>query len=270
MTMASNSVVPARWDKLVHDLKNPVVWQGACGIVCFFLIWQILHALGLITVLPSPIQVIQGLARQLLSKNYWQSWLASLLRVYAGFFLAAALAVPVGIAIGLRRRFRYMWFPILEILRPIPPIAWLPLAILFWPSPELTMVFLTFMGAFFPIFLNVLTGIENIDARYIQAARSLGASPSALFWRILVPGALPALFTGLAIGIGITWNVLIAAEMAAGKRGLGYLTWDAYMNQSLVGIVVGMLSIGIAGIVSSGLVIWLGRIVVPWRRSQSR
>lgn len=159
-------------------------------------------------------------------------------------------------------------FPILEVLRPIPPLAWLPLSILFWPSPEATMVFLTFLGAFFPIFINILAGIDRIDIRYIQAARSLGAGQATLFWRVMVPGALPALFTGLSIAIGITWEVVIAAEMASAQLGLGYLTWNAYMSQSLVGIVVGMLSIGVAGMVSSGIMGWIGRNAMPWRRGR--
>ncbi len=266
--MSAETVPLPSWRaKAIWNLKNPVLWQGATGIVVFFVLWQLLRSLGIISVLPGPIAVIRGIAQQTVRESYWQSWLASLFRIYAGFFIAVVLAVPMGIAIGLRRKIRYTWFPILEILRPIPPIAWLPLAILFWPSTELTMVFLTFLGAFFPIFLNVLSGIENIDARYIQAARSLGASPSRLFWRILVPGALPSLFTGMTLGVGITWNVLIAAEMAAGKLGLGYFTWNAYMNQSLVGIVVGMLSIGIAGIISSGLMVCIAKLAMPWRRS---
>lgn len=265
MSTAASVGVPSWQEKLTHNLKNPAVWQGGAGLLGFFALWEFLHITRLVTILPGPVDVIRGLGQQLVRASYWQSWLASLFRVYAGFFIAAVLAIPTGVAVGLRRKFRYMWFPILEIFRPIPPIAWLPLAILFWPSQELTMVFLTFMGAFFPIFLNVLSGIENIDVRYIQAARSLGSSPSSLFWRILVPGALPSLFTGLTLGIGITWNVLIAAEMAAGKRGLGYLTWDAYMNQSLVGIVIGMLSIGVAGIISSALMAWISKVVMPWR-----
>jgi NitT/TauT family transport system permease protein len=157
-----------------------------------------------------------------------------------------------------------MTFPVLEVIRPIPPLAWLPISILFWPSSEMTMIYLTFLGAFFPILINVLAGIDNIDQRYIQAALSLGASKRSLFWKILVPGALPSLFTGLTIAIAITWEVVIAAEMASGDNGLGYLTWNSYMSHSMVGILVGMLSIGIAGIVSSQAIAWLGRNVMPW------
>jgi NitT/TauT family transport system permease protein len=136
---------------------------------------------------------------------------------------------------------------------------------LFWPTSEATMTFLTFMGAFFPILISVLAGIDRVDPRYIEAALSLGSSRRAIFWRILLPGALPYVFTGFAIAIGITWEVVIAAEMASATNGLGYLTWNAYVNHSLPGIIIGMLSIGFAGMASSAIVVWLGRRAMPWQ-----
>ena len=240
------------------------------GVLTFFAIWQAARSVGLMAVMPSPAEVVASLPKQIAQEGYWLSWYLSTQRVFFGFFSAAVLAIGIGIAMGITRNFRDIGFPILEILRPIPPLAWLPLSILFWPSPEMTMTFLTFMGAFFPIFINVLSGIDNIDARYVQAARSLGSSPRTLFWRVLIPGALPSMFTGLTIAIGITWEVVIAAEMASGNHGLGYLTWNAYMSNSLTGIVVGMLSIGLAGMISSGLMVWLGRGAMPWRRRRSQ
>ena len=252
-------------NKLVRALQNPVVWQGAIGLAVFFLVWQLTRSIGLMVIMPTPLDVLAELPKQVAQEGYWLSWAASTGRVFGGFALAAVFSIALGIAMGTTRKFREAGFPILEILRPIPPLAWLPLAILFWPKAEMTMVFLTFMGAFFPIFINVLSGIDAIDVRYIQSARSLGANSSTLFWRILVPGALPSLFTGLTIAIGITWEVVIAAEMASGNHGLGYLTWNAYMSNSLVGIVVGMLSIGVAGMISSGLMSWIGRRAMPWR-----
>ena len=245
--------------------RNPVFWQGALGIATFFLIWQGVRWLGLMTVVPSPAEVIVAVPSQISQEGYWQSWVASSLRVFGGFFTAAFFAVVLGISIGTSRKLHYAAFPILEIFRPIPPLAWLPLAILFWPTAELTITFLTFIGAFFPIFINVLSGIDNIDARFINSARSLNATPWSLFWKVLVPGALPSLFTGFTIAIAITWEVVIAAEMASGNHGLGYLTWNAYMTGSLPGIIVGMLSIGLAGLVSSLLMERLGRWAMPWR-----
>lgn len=255
-------------ERLGRALHDPVLWQGAVGILSFFVAWQLLKQVGLLAVLPGPLEVAGAVPAQMAQDGYWLSWLASARRVFLGFLVAAVFAIALGVSMGMARKLRQAGFPILEILRPIPPLAWLPLSILFWPSPEMTMVFLTFLGAFFPIFINVLAGIDNIDVRYVQAARSLGASRATLFWRVMVPGALPSLFTGLSIAIGITWEVVIAAEMASAQLGLGYLTWNAYMSQSLVGIVVGMLSIGVAGMVSSGLMGWVGRNAMPWRRGR--
>ncbi len=259
----TESLFLKRWR---NRLKSPILWQGVIGVTSFFVVWQLARTLGFMTLIPGPVEVAAALPREMKQDGYWLSWVASSQRVFGGFIAAALLAVALGVLMGMSRKLRDTTFPFMEIMRPIPPLAWLPLAILFWPSPEMTMMFLTFLGAFFPIFINVLSGIDNIDIRYVQAARSLGSSQRTLFWRVMVPGALPSLFTGLSIAIGITWEVVIAAEMASGQRGLGYLTWNAYMGHSMVGILVGMLSIGLAGMVSSGLMSWFGTRAMPWRR----
>ena len=244
-------------------LVNPALWQGVAGIVGFFVVWAFARRMGWL-VLPGPAEVAAGLPRIVSGPIYWLSWLGSSQRVFAGFAIAAVLALSLGLAMGMSRKLRLATFPVLELFRPIPPLAWLPLAILFWPSSEGTMIFLTFMGAFFPILINVLAGIDRVDPRFVEAALSLGSSRGAIFRRILLPAALPYVFTGFAIAIGITWEVVIAAEMASATNGLGYLTWNAYVNHSLPGIIIGMLSIGIAGMASSAMVTWLGRRATPW------
>lgn len=256
---------PAAWIGAVQRrVRNVDFWQGVLGIVIFLLVWQGARSFGLLQVLPGPLEVVKGAPAFMDRPDYLLSWANSSKRVFLGFVIAALLAVAIGVPMGMSRKLKDAVFPVFEVLRPIPPLAWLPLAILFWPSSEMTMVFLTFLGAFFPILINILAGIDNIDVRYIQAALSLGASRRSLFWKILVPGALPSLFTGLTIAVAITWEVVIAAEMASGDNGLGYLTWNSYMSHSMIGILVGMLSIGIAGIVSSLAVSWFGRRLMPW------
>jgi NitT/TauT family transport system permease protein len=245
-------------------LANPAFWQGLAGLVGFFAVWALARRIGWL-VLPGPGEVAAGLPRLVSEPTYWLSWAGSAQRVFAGFAVAAILAVALGLAMGISAKLRLTTFPVLELLRPIPPLAWLPLSILFWPTSEATMTFLTFMGAFFPIIISVLAGIDRVDPRYIEAALSLGSSRRAIFWRILLPGALPYVFTGFAIAIGITWEVVIAAEMASATNGLGYLTWNAYVNHSLPGIIIGMLSIGFAGMASSAIVVWLGRRAMPWQ-----
>ncbi|HKN10545.1 MAG TPA: ABC transporter permease [Pseudomonadota bacterium] len=246
-------------------LANPAFWQGLAGIAGFFAVWALAHRIGWLVV-PGPAEVAAGLPRLVSEPTYWLSWLGSGQRVLAGFAIAAVLALALGLAMGVSRKLRLTAFPVLEFLRPIPPLAWLPLSILFWPTSETTMTFLTFMGAFFPILISVLAGIDRVDSRYVEAALSLGSSRRAIFRRILLPGALPFAFTGFAIAIGITWEVVIAAEMASATNGLGYLTWNAYVNHSLPGIIIGMLSIGFAGMASSAIVVWLGRRAMPWQR----
>jgi NitT/TauT family transport system permease protein len=261
-----NAAIPgngmaARWSR---RLRNVDFWQGIAGIAIFISVWQISRTIGLMTLIPSPLEILAGAPRVMGKPDYLLSWASSAQRVFLGFGIATVLAIAIGVPMGMSRKLKQTVFPVLEVIRPIPPLAWLPLAILFWPTPEMTMVYLTFLGAFFPILINILAGIDNIDTRYVQAALSLGASRRALFWKIMVPGALPSLFTGLTIAMAITWEVVIAAEMASGDNGLGYLTWNAYMSHSMVGILIGMLSIGIAGIVSSQLVALLGRRLMPW------
>ncbi len=256
--------------RIRRGLANTVVWQEVLGLLCFFVAWQLLRRIGLLTVMPGPLEIISGIPRQISQEGYALSWLASSQRVFLGFGMAAVLALMLGILIGAARRLRALTFPIFEILRSMPPLAWLPLSLLLWPTAETAMVFLAFIGAFFPVFIYVLSGLDNIDARYVQAAMSLGASKRTLLTRILIPGALPSVFIGLTISMAITWEVVIAAEMVSANNGLGYLTWNAYMSQSMVGIMVGMLSIGFASLMSSALVKALGCRFMPWCRSQRR
>jgi NitT/TauT family transport system permease protein len=165
---------------------------------------------------------------------------------------------------GLNRYFKDLTFPTLEILRPIPPLAWVPTAVIFWPTPEMSMIFVTFLGAFFTMVLNILGGVKNVDIRYVRSAQSLGSSNKDLFWRIILPATLPSLFTGMTVGMGITWAVVVAAEMIASRSGLGFLTWKSYVAGDYPVIVIGMISIGIAGYISSAVIRLLGNRLTPW------
>jgi NitT/TauT family transport system permease protein len=151
-----------------------------------------------------------------------------------------------------------------------------PLSIIFWPTQELSITFVTFLGAFFTMVLNVVGGAKSIDIRYFQAARSMGSSSFDIFRRIILPGVLPSIAVGAAVGMGITWNVVVAAEMISGGAsqatgaggGLGFFIWNSYVGGSYPQIVVGMISIGIAGYLSSELLRRLGNRVTPWLRSR--
>jgi NitT/TauT family transport system permease protein len=162
-------------------------------------------------------------------------------------------------------------YPVFEILRPIPPLAWVPLAILFWPTQELSITFVIFLGAFYTVVVNVLGGAEQIDRRHVLAARSLGAGRLTVFRRVILPATMPSIVTGAVVGMGITWEVVVAAELISGGGqdaaggGLGFLVWNAYQGGDLARVVVGMISLGVAGYLASGAVRLAGRRLMPWQ-----
>lgn len=234
--------------------------------------WQVAASsklnLGLITFtyVPTPKAVLDAAWQLVTSSTVLAHLGSSLSRVFAGYLAASVLGVALGLAIG-----RWQWaedtlLPPLEVLRPIPAVAWIPLAILMFPSSELSMVFITFTGALFPVLLNTVHGVEAVDPRLVASARSLGAGRAAILREVIVPGALPSIVTGLAIGMGTSWFCLVTAEMIAGQFGIGYYTWEAYTLQNYPDIIVGMLLIGVLGMGSSALVKRLGALATPWYR----
>lgn len=214
---------------------------------------------------PSPAAVLNAALELAASDKLPRHVGASLARVLSGFAAAALVGVVLGVAIGRSRRAEDLLFPPLEVLRPIPAVAWIPLAVLMFPSAEASMVFITFTGALFPILLNTIHGVEGVDPRLVASSRSLGAGRFALLFEVVLPGAAPAIFTGLAIGMGTAWFCLVSAEMIAGQYGIGYYTWESYTLQNYPDIVVGMLLIGVLGMGSSVLVKKLGALATPWQ-----
>jgi NitT/TauT family transport system permease protein len=188
----------------------------------------------------------------------------SLRRILLGFGVATALGVSVGLLIGKYQTVRDLLMPALEVLRPIPAIAWVPMSIMLWPDNEVSIVFITFIGAVFPILLNTVDGVARVDRVLLNAGRSLGASEVQLFWHIILPGVMPNVFTGLAVGMGVAWVSLIAAEMISGQFGVGYFTWEAYSLVNYPAIVLGMLTIGVLGLLCSGAIRLIGRFAMPW------
>jgi sulfonate transport system permease protein len=188
----------------------------------------------------------------------------SLRRIFLGFLLAAGLSVVLGLLIGRFRLAAQSLFPPLEILRPIPAVAWIPVAILLFASAEQSMVFITFIGAFFPILLSTVHGVEGVDRRLVYASLTLGAGPIDVFREVILPGALPSIVTGLSIGMGTSWFSLVTAEMISGQFGIGYYTWEAYTLQQYPKIVLGMVTIGLLGMGSSMLIKWVGSLFMPW------
>lgn len=222
--------------------------------------------LGVITFaqVPTPVDVAKALWGLLSSSDIFSHLSNSLRRVSLGFGIAALIGVVLGVLVGRSPKVAATLLPPLEILRPIPAVAWIPLAILMFPSSEWSMVFITFTGALFPILLNAVHGVEAIDQRLIASARSLGASRWNILREVVVPGAAPSIVTGLTIGMGTSWFCLVTAEMVAGQWGIGYYTWQSFLVQHYNDVVVGMLLIGLLGMSSSALVKWAGNRLIPW------
>ncbi len=181
------------------------------------------------------------------------------------FALATTLGVTVGLMMGWRRVFRGLTFPILELLRPIPILAWIPLAIFLLPGRELPIIGLTFLAAFFISILNTLLGVQSIDQVYFRAARSLGFSEWAVLRHIIVPGALPYIFIGLQIAMAACWFSLVAAEIVSGQFGLGYKVWESYYYVQFPTMAISMITLGALGYASSALVRLVGSRLMRWR-----
>ncbi|WP_043162583.1 ABC transporter permease [Bradyrhizobium sp. Ai1a-2] len=235
-------------------------------------LWQLassLHLnLGVVTFrnVPPPTEVAESAIVLLRSPKLMAHVGSSLWRVFAGYGAAVVIGVVFGFAIGCSRAASDLLLPPLELLRPIPAVAWIPLSILVFPSSELSMIFITFIGALFPIILNTVHGVTNIDRRLVASARSLGGRPAAILREVVLPGAAPSIVTGLAIGMGTSWFCLVTAEMISGQFRIGYYTWEAYTLQNYADIIVGMLVIGLLGMGSSWLLTALGQYLMPWRR----
>ena len=219
--------------------------------------------------IPSPGEVWDKVLEVNRSTKFITNIGISVRRILLGFAVATALGVGLGLMIGRYRWARHISMPALEVFRPIPAIAWVPMSIMLWPSNEVSIVFITFLGAFFPILLNSIHGVEAIDPVLLRAARSLGARESTLMFEVVLPGALPHIFTGLAVGMGVAWVSLIAAEMISGQFGIGYFTWEAYSLISYAEIALGMITIGILGLLCSGAIRLAARLAMPWVASLS-
>ena len=197
--------------------------------------------------------------------EYYNHIGVSIRRVAIAFFLATALGVPLGLFLGWSKTFREYIFPVFETLRPIPILAWVPLAILMFTGSETPVIFLTFLASFFATALNTMLGVESIDESYSRAAYCLGASKWQVFREVIVPGAMPFVFTGLQISVGVAWFSLVAGEMVSGEFGLGYVINTSYTMVRYPTIVIGMVTLGAVGYVTSALVRMVGDYMMQWR-----
>jgi NitT/TauT family transport system permease protein len=270
--------------KMKQSLFSRSTLRAIVAIFVFLVLWELGarfkelfgYMLPWIGLVPPPSGVFTAWMGLIGDAGYWHSWYMSTLRVMLGFIAAMIIGIPFGLFMAVNKTFNGLVFPSFEILRPIPPLAWVPASIIFWPTQELSITFVTFLGAFYTIVINVLGGAKSINSQYFQAAQSMGASQWDIFRRIVLPATLPSIVVGSAVGMGITWEVVVAAEMISGGGGssggagggLGFFIWNSYVGGSYEQIVVGMISIGIAGYISSELLRMFGGFLTPWLKTR--
>jgi ABC-type nitrate/sulfonate/bicarbonate transport system permease component len=236
--------------------------------------WQALSSAGVIPAykLPAPTAVAAGFWDLLtvgMPPGRLLPWhlAMSLYRVAWGFLLAAAVAVPLGLAMGWSPRLRRLFSPVVELLRPVPPLAWIPISILWFGIGVRSAAFIIFLGAVFPILLNTVAGVLAVSPALVEAARTLGAREGQLLRKVLLPGALPSIFVGLRVGLGIGWMTLVAAEFTGVKSGygLGYMIMTARDIQRPDEIIAGMVVIGVTGLLIDLLIRLAEARLLPWR-----
>ncbi len=241
------------------------LWLFTYWVLCEGLeIWRFVK-------IPGPVSIFQEWSSQfpeqgvsLFTNEYWADIGTSCLRIFFAFSIATGVGVPLGLFMGWSKTIRDYTFPVLETLRPIPILAWVPLAILMVPGYEGPVIFLATLASLFVTTLNTMLGVDSIDEEYFRAAGCLGSSEWQIFKNVVVPGALPFIFTGLQISIGVAWFSLVAAEMVSGAGGLGYSINDAYMNNVPLPMVISMLTLGFVGWITSIFVRKVGDFLMQW------
>ena len=215
---------------------------------------------------PSPFKVFTSFIAHIQTEIFFTHIGVSMRRILLSYSIATVLGIALGVIMGRSKFARAFIIPYIEVIRPIPAVAWIPLAILMWPTEESSIIYITFLGALFPIVLNTLHGVEQTPEVLVRAAQSLGASRMAIFWHVVLPAALPSITAGLAIGMGVSWFSLLAGEIISGQYGIGYFTWNAYSLINYDDIVVGMLVIGLLGTGSTAAVRLATSPLLKWQR----
>lgn len=215
---------------------------------------------------PSPGKVFDAFLGHIQTEIFFIHIGVSMRRILISYGLAVIVGIAIGLMMGRSKIAKAFIMPYIEVIRPIPAVAWIPLAILMWPTEESSIIYITYLGALFPIILNTLHGVEQTPEVLVRAARSLGATRASIFWHVVIPAALPSISAGLAIGMGVSWFSLLAGEIISGQYGIGYFTWDAYSLINYQDIVVGMLVIGLLGTASTAAIKLITSPLLKWQR----
>ena len=259
---------PPAWRRVLAHVQH--FWL----LLAFIVVWQCVSVFGLRfnpqldVMLPPPTAVFSA-AVDLVERGVLMTHIFdSLYRVLLAVGTAGVIGVPLGLAMGWFPRFRSVVDPLLEFIRPIPPLAWIPLSILWFGIGDAQIVYIIFLAAFFPIVLNSMAGARDIDTYLVRAGLSLGARSGELFVTVVLPGALPNIFTGARIGLGIGWMALVAGELVAAPSGLGYMINNARTLFRSDYILLGMVLIGALGLLLDYVMRRLAALVMPWHRGQ--
>ncbi len=228
-------------------------WKQRIGPLAFIalllLIWQVGVSRQSAHLLPTPLQVLGGLAELIRHGLLLKYVVASLFRVTWGYATAAILAIPLGLAIGWYKRSEMAFNPLIQVFRPISPLAWIPISILWFGVGDVAAIFLIFLATFFPLLLTGMNAVSSIPSVYVNAGRNFGLSHARLVYNVLYPAVIPQLIVGMRIALGIAWLVVVAAEMIAVNSGLGFLIVDARNAGNRYDLVVaGMVMIGVIGL----------------------
>lgn len=236
------------------------------------LAWHLAVKAGMSRLIPSPYTVAEymvdfawgGIWDDAFSATLHLHLMASASRVYGGFLLAAMVAVPLGLLIGRTPLIRDLLDPFLQLMRPIPVTAWLPLSMILFGLGARSAFFLVFLGAFYPILLNTIFGVRGVEARLFEAASMLGCRGNAQFFKVVLPAALPSIFTGLRLGLGLAWFVIVVGEMTGVPQGLGAVIMDGRTLSRTELVICGMIVIGIAGYLSDRVILALINRALRW------
>lgn len=249
----------------IHQAVQITQYVGLTVVV--LMIWQLLSVLGYIQpiLLPPPTRVAATYWELIKSGDMLRHIGVSILRVLEGYAIAALLGLALGIAIGLSRTLDRITDLVIQVIKPIPPIAWIPLAILWFGIGEASKVYIIFMGAIFPVLINTIDGIRQTDSKLVEVAKILAIPRTKFVWQVILPGALPAIMTGLRVGLMVAWICVVAAELIAASSGLGYLIMDArQLSQSDV-VIVGMITIGVIGKLMDSTIRRLEQRLIRWK-----
>jgi ABC-type nitrate/sulfonate/bicarbonate transport system permease component len=265
--MASLSSLQALGSNLSHMLSGSLTkLKHLILIPIIFLLWEVGVRLHWIdgNILPAPSATIHALIDLAEAGYLWGDIEASVLRVVIGFGFAAIAAVSLGLALGIWRSAAAYILPVIELLRPISVLAWIPLAILWFGLGDHSAWFIIFLGSFFPIFTNTYLGARSVAPIHLQVAQCFGAGKWLFLRRVMLPSALPYIVTGLRIGLGVGWTCVIAAELIAATSGLGYMIQLARTMIETEKVMAGMIVIGIIGFLMNSGMHWLERRLIPW------